>query len=302
MAWTTPGWSRGSTTTASPSSAGGALRRRAPARGGRRRAGRAGAVVVAAGSSADIPPSTAWRREALDQPEATTAREVPARLAILGGGVVGVEMAQAWTTLGSKVTLVEGGPRLIAREEPFASEDVRSSRGAAWMCARAPQAYGVRAEGGEVELTLDDGGSIGDELLVAVGRRPRTDELGRDGRAEAGRDDRGRRPAAGERLALRVGDVNGRALLTHMGKYQARIAADVILGKESASSATAPLAAGDLHRAARGRGWATRSSSARRGAERARRGRADRRRPGPASTAATTRREPAGSWSTRIGA
>jgi dihydrolipoamide dehydrogenase len=122
---------------------------------------------------------------------------VPARLAILGGGVVGVEMAQAYASLGSQVTLIERGDRLIAREEPFASDDVEQSlreRGVDVMLGTA--AASVRAEGGEVTLELDQGGPVhADELLVAIGR-----------------------------------NVNGRALLTHMGKYQARIAADVILG------------------------------------------------------------------------
>ena len=195
------------------------------------------AVVVAAGSSAAIPPvdglseARHWTNR-----EVTTAREVPARLAIMGGGVVGVEMAQAWTTLGSEVTLVEGGPRVIAREEPFASEDVRSSLARQGVDVReGVKASAVRASDGEVELRLDDGHSIrADELLVAVGRRPRTDELGLETVGlEPGKtidvDDRLR---ANEWLYA-IGDVNGRVLLTHMGKYQGRIAADVILGKDA---------------------------------------------------------------------
>ena len=83
------------------------------------------AVVVATGSAAAIPPvpglaeSRPWTNI-----EATTAKQVPGRLAILGGGVVGVEMAQAWAALGSRVTLVHRGDRLIEREEPFAGDQV----------------------------------------------------------------------------------------------------------------------------------------------------------------------------------
>src|SRR5215208_613703 len=82
-------------------------------------------VVVATGSSPLIPPIDGLREaEPWTNREATTAKEVPARLAILGGGVVGVEMAQAWSTFGSKVTLVHRGDRLIEREEPFAGAQV----------------------------------------------------------------------------------------------------------------------------------------------------------------------------------
>ena len=86
------------------------------------------AVVVATGSSPLIPPIDGLREaEPWTNREATTAKEVPGRLAILGGGVVGVEMAQAYSSLGSTVTLIERGDRLIAREEPFASDDVEQS-------------------------------------------------------------------------------------------------------------------------------------------------------------------------------
>ena len=83
------------------------------------------AVVIATGTGAMFPPITgldqvgAWSNR-----EITTAKEVPARLLILGGGVVGVEMAQAWASLGSKVTVVEAEPGLLPREEPFAGEQL----------------------------------------------------------------------------------------------------------------------------------------------------------------------------------
>ena len=98
------------------------------------------------------------------------------------------------------------------------------------------QATAVRASGGEVELELETGGPVrGDELLVAVGRRPRTDDLGLESVGlEPGKpievDDRMR---AKDDWLYAIGDVNGRVLLTHMGKYQARVAANVILGKDA---------------------------------------------------------------------
>ena len=138
-------------------------------------------MVVATGTRAAIPPIDGLREaEPWTNREATTAKEVPERLAILGGGVVGVEMAQAWSSLGSQVTVIERGDRLIAREEPFASEHVGAGAARAGRGRPARhEANGVRAEDGEVELELDDGGPVrADELLVAVGRRPNTEDIG----------------------------------------------------------------------------------------------------------------------------
>jgi dihydrolipoamide dehydrogenase len=196
------------------------------------------AVILATGSGALVPPidglaeARPWTNR-----EVTTAKEVPGRLTILGGGVVGVEMAQAWSSLGSKVTLVEGGPRVLANAEPFASGQVADALRARGVEIRTGvKADGVRAEHGEVELRLESGDSVrGDQLLVAVGRRLRTDDLGLETVGlEPGKpvevDDSMR--ARGDWLYA-VGDVNGRILLTHMGKYQARIAVDVILGRDA---------------------------------------------------------------------
>ena len=197
------------------------------------------AVVVATGSSPLIPPIDGLREaEPWTNRDATTAKEVPGRLAILGGGVVGVEMAQAYSSLGSTVTLIERGDRLIAREEPFASDDVEQSlRENGVDVQLGVAATTVRAEGGEVTLELDTGGPVrADELLVAIGRRLNSDDIGLDTVGlEPGKpvevEDSMRSPDHDWLYA--IGDVNGRALLTHMGKYQARIAADVILGYPS---------------------------------------------------------------------
>jgi pyruvate/2-oxoglutarate dehydrogenase complex dihydrolipoamide dehydrogenase (E3) component len=197
------------------------------------------AVILAPGSTAAIPPIPGLR-EAVPwtNREATTAGSIPSSLLVLGGGVVGVEMADAYASLGARVTVVEAAPRLIAGEEEFASELVRASlEGMGVEVLLGVRAGAVRREssGGPVALELEDGRSvIGEELLVAVGRQARTDALGLESLGlEGGRpiavDEAMRVP--GHDWLYVVGDANGRALLTHMGKYQARLAADDILGR-----------------------------------------------------------------------
>jgi pyruvate/2-oxoglutarate dehydrogenase complex dihydrolipoamide dehydrogenase (E3) component len=196
------------------------------------------AVVVATGTSPLIPPIDGLREaKPWTNREATTAKQAPERLVILGGGVVGVEMAQAYRSFGSQITLIEAADRLLAREEPFASEHVEQSLREAGVDVHLDvKAVSVRAGGGEVEVELEAGGPVrGDQLLVAIGRRVDTDDLGLESVGlEPGKpisvDDSMR---ANDWLYA-IGDVNGRALLTHMGKYQARVAADVILGDETA--------------------------------------------------------------------
>jgi dihydrolipoamide dehydrogenase len=196
------------------------------------------AVVVATGSSATIPPvpgladARPWTNI-----EATTAKHVPERLFVLGGGVVGVEMAQAWSTLGSKVTLVHRADRLIEREEPFASEQVEAALRAAGVDVRLEASVASVSRNGTVRAELEDGGVVeADEILVSIGRTPRTADIGLETVGlEPGKHvgvDESLRVHGHEAWLYAVGDVNGRALLTHMGKYQARLAADAILGKE----------------------------------------------------------------------
>ena len=198
------------------------------------------AVVLAVGSTAAMPlipgllDAHPWTNR-----EITTAKEVPGRLAIIGGGVVGVEMAQAWTTLGSKVTLVQSSGRLIPREEPFAGEQVEAALRELGVDVRlGTRTTAVeRSDSGEVRLELNRGEPVtADELVVAVGRRPPTDDLGLDCIGlEPGMtievDEHMR--AVSHSWLYAVGDVNGRALLTHMGKYQARIASDHIVGGDN---------------------------------------------------------------------
>jgi dihydrolipoamide dehydrogenase len=195
------------------------------------------AVILASGSSATIPPvpgladARPWTNI-----EATTSKDVPGRLFVLGGGVVGVEMAQAWSSLGSRVTLVHRGERLIEREEPFAGEQVAAALREGGVDLRLDTSVASVSRNGAVQVELEGGGSVeADELLVAIGRTPRTADVGLETiglePGEHVRVDESLRVPAHDWLYA-VGDVNGRALLTHMGKYQARLAADAILGKD----------------------------------------------------------------------
>jgi dihydrolipoamide dehydrogenase len=197
------------------------------------------AVVLGVGTAAMMPPIpglaevAAWSNR-----EITTSKEVPGKLLILGGGVVGVEMAQAWSWLGSSVTVIEAAERLIAREEPVASDAVHKGLEEAGVGIELDvKATNVAREGDGLRIDLADGRTFtGDRLLVAIGRKPLTDELGLDTVGlEAGGyvdvDDHLR--VEGLPWLYAVGDVNGRALFTHSGKYQARIAADCILGEEA---------------------------------------------------------------------
>lgn len=201
------------------------------------------AIVIAVGTGALVPAIPGLAEVgAWSSREITTSREVPDSLLILGGGVVGVEMAQAWASLGSMVTVVEAFERLLPREEPFAAEQVAEALQDLGVDVRT----GVRAESARrderVCLRLAGGEEIcGERLLVAIGRRPLTDDLGLE--------NVGLKPGAfievdehmrahGAPGIYAVGDVNGRSLLTHAGKYQARIAADHILGDRHARALT----------------------------------------------------------------
>jgi len=198
-------------------------------------------IVVATGSGARMPPIDgldsvrAWNNR-----DATTSKRIPESMIVLGGGPVGSELAQAWSTLGTKVTLVEGGEHLLSREEPFAGEQVaaalRERHGVDVRTGVQAQRVGKTDAG--VAVDLADGSKVeAAEILVAVGRKPRTEGIGLDTvDVEPGKggfletDDRLR--VGGRDWLYAVGDVNGRALFTHMGKYQAWVAAENALGHE----------------------------------------------------------------------
>jgi len=170
--------------------------------------------------------------------DATSASEVPERLAVLGGGVVGVEMAQAWARLGAEVHLILTGPRPLPKYADFVGEAV----------AEGLRADGVRlhtdsglvkagATDGAARLELKSGATLtADRLLVATGRRPATDDIGVDAVGlEPGApltvDDTGRVSDVDGGWLYAAGDVTGRALLTHQGKYAARAVGDVIAAR-----------------------------------------------------------------------
>ncbi|MGY1616743.1 dihydrolipoyl dehydrogenase family protein [Geodermatophilus sp. SYSU D00691] len=201
------------------------------------------AVVLATGSSAVLPPVPGLAEvRPWDNRAATAAKEVPRRLLVLGGGAVGLELAQAFHRLGAaEVTVVEGGPRLLPREEPFAGEQVRTAFEQEGVTIRVgTRLTSVRRDGtdGPVRATLSTGQEMtADEVLVATGRRPRTDDLGLGSVGlKPGRpvkvNDRLRATGVPGGWLYAVGDCTGLAPLTHMGKYQARIAADVITGRD----------------------------------------------------------------------
>ncbi len=200
------------------------------------------AVVVATGTAAAMPPIDGIDDiDVWDNRDITAAEEIPERLLVLGGGVVGTEMAQAFRRLGSReVTVVEMTDHLLPPEEPFAGRELADALEAEGIDVHTGTlGTGVRRDGsGEVTLTTDDGREfVGDEILIATGRRPRTDDIGLDsvGLEPGGylEVDRHLRVAGvdGDWL-FAAGDVNGRALLTHQGKYQARLIGDLLGGHE----------------------------------------------------------------------
>ena len=216
--------------------------------GARRRLLATQAVILATGSIAVVPPIDGLRDiRTWDNRDATSAKEVPDRLLVLGGGAVGVEMAQAWRRLGSRqVTVVEAADRLLPMEEPFAGEQVAAAfaEEGITVITGARMNAAVRAgQDGPVTTTLEDGRTVtADEILVAVGRRPNTADLGLDTVGlQPGRpvevDDSLRAVQVPGGWLFAIGDVNGRALLTHMGKYQARMAVDALLGRPATAIA-----------------------------------------------------------------
>lgn len=196
------------------------------------------AVAVCTGTRAALPdlPGLAEVKPWTSR-EATSADHVPGRLAVVGGGVVAVEMATAWQALGSQVTLlVRGEDGLLPRMEPFAGELVTKALTEAGAEVRTGVSVtAVRRENGTVTATLSDGGTLeADEILFATGRAPRTDDLGLE---TIGMEPGSWLPVdeslrvQGSDWLYAVGDANHRALLTHQGKYQARIAGAAITAR-----------------------------------------------------------------------
>jgi pyruvate/2-oxoglutarate dehydrogenase complex dihydrolipoamide dehydrogenase (E3) component len=194
-------------------------------------------IVLANGADPVIPPIPGLRelKGLWTNREVTGMKAVPRRLLVLGGGPVGVEMAQAIHRLGGDVTVVEGAPHLLAHEPARLGEalaEVLRREGIELFLGATASA--ARLEGDEYVLELDDGSKLrGDRLLVATGRRPRVENLGLDTvgvQADGGGVPVDSRLQAGERLWA-VGDITGIWQLTHVGKYQGEVVASNILGE-----------------------------------------------------------------------
>ena len=169
--------------------------------------------------------------------DATSTKEIPPRLGVLGGGVVGCELAQAFRRLGSAVTLLQRGPALLPALEPFAGELVAAALRSEGVDVRLDAALdSVAAAGDAMELHVGAETITVDELLVATGRRPNTADLGLESFGlEAGAalavDDSGLVDGVDGQWLYAAGDVTGRAPLTHQGKYDARIAGAAIAAR-----------------------------------------------------------------------
>jgi len=211
------------------------------------------AVVLATGTTAAIPPvpGLVQARPWISR-DATNLVEVPGRVAIIGGGVVGCEAATWLSALGSEVTIIQRGPQLLPRLEPFAHELVAQRLQEAGVRVRTDARLerveradaadtGVgRVHGGPVTLTVDGEDLVVDEVLVATGRVPGTVDIGLETVGLGKVAEQKAFVTVDEQLTVRevygdwlyaVGDVNGLALLTHMGKYQARVCGAVIAAR-----------------------------------------------------------------------
>ncbi|MGZ5302086.1 MAG: dihydrolipoyl dehydrogenase family protein [Actinomycetota bacterium] len=198
----------------------------------------AASVIAATGSSPFVPPIPGvdqvpyWTSR-----EATSTRELPSSLVILGGGVVGVEMAQVFVRFGVRVTLVEGGDRILSRDHPLTSKAVEDQLVEEGLDLKTGvTAQRVRSGGAGRIVELSDGSTVeGAELLVAVGRR--SADLRALGAEEAGArlDDRGAATPDGQlRIAdglFVAGDVAGGLQFTHVADYEGAIAARAATGR-----------------------------------------------------------------------
>ncbi|NYH55421.1 dihydrolipoamide dehydrogenase [Nocardiopsis arvandica] len=204
-------------------------------------------VVVATGSEPVLPPieglaeldsSVVWTNR-----EATTLTDVPERALVVGGSAVGVELGQFLARVGSRVTVVQRGPRLVDREEPRLCELIGDQFEREGITVHLnTQVSSVARDGDGVEATLEGGERVSaDVVVLATGRRPRTGGLGL---AEAGAELDRSALVVDERCRAApglwgIGDVTGRAMFTHVAKYQGRVVADNILGGDRGADYTA---------------------------------------------------------------
>ncbi|XVQ09308.1 dihydrolipoyl dehydrogenase family protein [Spirillospora sp. CA-255316] len=200
------------------------------------------AVVLATGSVPAIPDVPGLRdAHPWTNQEATSVQRVPQRLLVVGGGPVGCEMSQALHALGAReTTMIVATERLLPRAEPFAGNLLAESFAETGIDVRLGRRLtGVerREPGGPVTARTDDGARLeADEIMVGTGRRVAVDDLGLEtidlkpnGPVDV--DASMRATQVGDGWLYAVGDVNGRNLLTHMGKYQARVCGDVVVAR-----------------------------------------------------------------------
>jgi pyruvate/2-oxoglutarate dehydrogenase complex dihydrolipoamide dehydrogenase (E3) component len=207
------------------------------------------AVVLATGTRASVPPIEGLREaHPWTSRDVTNLHTVPERIVVIGGGVVGCEAATWLTGLGAHVTIVNTGERLLGRNEPFAgdllAERLRADGADVRLNAKVER---VRRgdvttteegelRGSEVTVVLDSGEVVADEILIAAGRTPNSTGIGLEAvDLEVGSyvetDDSLLVTDVEGQWLYAVGDITGRALLTHMGKYQARVCGDVIAAR-----------------------------------------------------------------------
>jgi pyruvate/2-oxoglutarate dehydrogenase complex dihydrolipoamide dehydrogenase (E3) component len=200
-------------------------------------------IVISTGSDPVIPPVPGLREleGVWTNREVTGLKEVPGRLLVLGGGPVGVEMAQAVRRLGAEVALVEGSDHVLSREPRALGEAVGERLAAEGVELKlGVHASAAKGHGDGYALEFEDGSELrGDKLLVATGRTPRTDGLGLENAGvklgERGEVKVDSHMSAGERIWA-IGDVTGVWPLTYVGKYQGRVAAANILGRPAVAS------------------------------------------------------------------
>jgi pyruvate/2-oxoglutarate dehydrogenase complex dihydrolipoamide dehydrogenase (E3) component len=199
------------------------------------------AVAICTGTGPFLPPipglaeASPWTNR-----EATRAERVPPRLAVLGGGPVACELAQAFHSLGAKeVTILDRGQRLLERYEPFVSEKITGKfreLGISVHSSVNVTRVQRRSPGSPVQIWWDSASIEADEILVATGRVPNTKDIGLDSVSlKAGDwldvDETCRVKSVAGGWLYAAGDVNHRVLLTHMGKYQARVCGDAIAAR-----------------------------------------------------------------------
>jgi dihydrolipoamide dehydrogenase len=194
-------------------------------------------IVIATGAEPITPPidglddAQVWTNR-----EATALREIPARAVFIGGGAVGVELSQFLSRMGTAVTVVELADRLLGHEDPAVGKHVEQALSAEGITIHTNRKVtSVRRGGGEIRVELDTGQTIPTDVVVAAtGRRPRFHDIGLEtvgvepGHGRLDVDDR----CAVAHGLWGVGDVTAIAQFTHVAKYQGRIVADNILGKD----------------------------------------------------------------------